>query len=387
MYGGFAGNETLRAQRNPEQNETILSGDIGVVGNFNDNCHHVVSILYEAYPQVLSGFTITGGNADGVPDLTAIVGGGVTVGRPTPIGGRASVQITRCRFIENRAFGGGAAIFVHAGQVDVVNCDFISNHAVHGSGAAELTSNHSEDSCNFTNCVFRGNSGDRGGAVYVTTPIRSVFTNCTFQGNTSLNPGGAARLELRGVDGGALASFRNCIFWDNSPDQIVDVSTIGTRRVDYSDVQGGWSGAGLNNSDVDPMFRDAADGRLKLRSGSPCIDAGDDLAVPADVADVDDDEIIAEPLPWDRAEFTRQYDAMAGASIVDIGAYENPHVQGCEPDLTGDGTIDLSDVSTLLSCFGQTAEGACAPADLDGDDMVSLQDLSRMLSAFGAMCP
>src|SRR5512143_979561 len=62
IYGGFAGGETLRGQRNPEVNVTILSGDIGTPGSAADNSYHVVttdaSVTSSA---VLDGFTITAG--------------------------------------------------------------------------------------------------------------------------------------------------------------------------------------------------------------------------------------------------------------------------------------------------------------------------------------
>ena len=42
VYGGFAGTETLLSERNPAANITILSGDIGTLGDPSDNCYHVV---------------------------------------------------------------------------------------------------------------------------------------------------------------------------------------------------------------------------------------------------------------------------------------------------------------------------------------------------------
>ena len=74
VYGGFAGTETARSQRNPAANVTILSGDIDnndsqtpiitdshVTGN-TTNSYHVVT---GATGATLDGFTITAGNANG----------------------------------------------------------------------------------------------------------------------------------------------------------------------------------------------------------------------------------------------------------------------------------------------------------------------------------
>jgi len=61
----------------------------------------------------------------------------------------------------------------------------------------------------------------------------------------------------------------------------------GTPVVNYSNVQGGWTGSGGNNIDADPLFVDAAgadttvgtdDDDLRLSAGSPCIDAGISIA-------------------------------------------------------------------------------------------------------------
>ena len=67
----------------------------------------------------------------------------------------------------------------------------------------------------------------------------------------------------------------NCIFWDNPPYEILFIG--GTLVISYSDVKDGtgqpWFGTGC--IDADPFFADS-DGRLS--AGSPCIDAGDNLA-------------------------------------------------------------------------------------------------------------
>ena len=47
-------------------------------------------------------------------------------------------------------------------------------------------------------------------------------------------------------------SMANCILWDGGDEVwINDSSTV---TIDYSDVQGGWSGPGSNNINADPLF-------------------------------------------------------------------------------------------------------------------------------------
>jgi hypothetical protein len=63
VYGGFAGNETGRGQRNWELNVTTLSGEIGNLGRMDDNTYHVVTGSGTNSRAVLDGFTITHGSA------------------------------------------------------------------------------------------------------------------------------------------------------------------------------------------------------------------------------------------------------------------------------------------------------------------------------------
>lgn len=68
-------------------------------------------------------------------------------------------------------------------------------------------------------------------------------------------------------------------------------------------------------------------------------------------------------------------------SVVDVSS-----CQPCPGDLNGDGRIDLEDLSTLLTNFGDSGGADREDGDLDGDGDVDLHDLSRMLARFGATC-
>ncbi len=119
-----------------------------------------------------------------------------------------------------------------------------------------------------TNCIFSENKAEFGGGMYNNS--NSTLINCTFQGNTA-------------SWGVALCNYAcepilaNCILWDGGG----EIGNHGGAAITitYSDVQGGWPGTG--NIDTDPMFADPAAGDLHLFPDSPCINAGDDSAVPA----------------------------------------------------------------------------------------------------------
>lgn len=57
-------------------------------------------------------------------------------------------------------------------------------------------------------------------------------------------------------------------------------------------------------------------------------------------------------------------------------------LQDCSGDLSGDGLVDLLDLTLMLSAYGVSAGG-----DMDCDGDTDLDDLSAMLSRFGAACP
>lgn len=66
------------------------------------------------------------------------------------------------------------------------------------------------------------------------------------------------------------------------------------------------------------------------------------------------------------------------------GCIEPPDCGPTVGDLNSDGVVNLTDLSQLLSNFGQP--GSLAQGDISGDGFVDLTDLSRLLSRFGVTC-
>jgi len=191
VYGGFAGTETSLQQRNCQKYKSVLSGNIGSKDEPTDNSYTVV-LLAEAHENnLLDGFVITDGNADG--------------SGPT-------ADIERC--------GGGLYIKAGNGQTltkpKIQNCIFKDNYARDG-GAVYV--NGRKKACNpeFRNCKFLGNTANLdGGAVYndgrhdgMANPS---FYGCTFSNNKS-NYGGA--ICNYGGGGESSPSIRNCVFQAN----------------------------------------------------------------------------------------------------------------------------------------------------------------------------
>jgi hypothetical protein len=111
---------------------------------------------------------------------------------------------------------------------------------------------------------------------------------------------------------------------------------------------------------------------------SPCIDAGDNHAVPPELTvDLDGNpRFVDDPGMSD--------DGSGTAPIVDMGAYE---FQGetCFGDLDGDDDVDLSDLAALLPNYGYTGT-VYTDGDLDRDEDVDVEDLLAMLSVYRTTC-
>jgi len=246
LYGGFAGTETERGQRNWETNATILSGDIGTTAT-TDNSYHVV---IGAHPAVLDGFTITGGNnssgsgggmynKDCSPTVTNCTFSGNTAysGYYSGYGGgggmcnlNCSPTVTNCTFSGNTAYFGGGGMYNGGGSPIVTNCTFSGNTASGGGGMSNEWSSPA-----VTNCTFSGNTASGGGGGMSNWYGSPTVTNCTFTGNTAGSGGGMDNYEssptvtncafsgnTAGGDGGGMYNYdssptvTNCTFSGNS---------------------------------------------------------------------------------------------------------------------------------------------------------------------------
>ena len=185
----------------------------------------------------------------------------------------------------------------------VIDCTFSGNSAeVSGGGMY----NNWGGPHNVINCQFYRNRADNnGGGMYNGIWSNPTVTNCTFYGNEAVEGGGMCN-----ADGSPTVT--NSIVWGNSPDDVADPDA--GSAITYSCVGGGWPGAG--NIDADPLF--VGGGNLCLQAGSPCIDAGNNAAVPPGVT-------------TDLAGNPRIVDGTGdGQAIVDIGAYEyEPVAEPC----------------------------------------------------------
>ncbi len=311
------------------------------------------------------------------------------------IGASAGAIIRRCAFIHNlsarnlRYDGGGA---IRASEVNVADSLFIDNEAAYGGAVRAYNSR-------LIGCVFAGNRARySGGAVFIEGPFSygDTLTDCLFVGNRATLAGGAIvadhddesgsgdagtlavanctivanRAATCGgilVDDLAVATIDNSLIWQNADDggipepaQVVRLPAADL-AINYSCIQG-WTGAlgGVGNIGADPRFVDplgpdgvagTLDDDLRLRAGSPCIDAGDNAAVPADWFDLDGDGDTAEPTPLDLSRHARFRDdpltADTGAGsppIVDMGALEFRGVG----DANCDGATDNGDIDAFV---------------------------------------
>jgi len=277
----------------------------------------------------------------------------------------------------------------------LINCTFTGNVAGSGGAVQNLVGSNPA----LINCVLAGNlAHDRGGAM-CNSFSNPTLTNCTLSGNSAGTDGGG----MHNV--GGSPAIANSILWGNRDRGGADLSAQidgDAPVVQYTCVQDDLAGdgsvhSGVGNVDADPRFaRDPDDGGdgwgvggnddfgdLHLSDISPCIDAGNNMVVTPDTADLDGDGDTAGPTPLDRDRNIRFVDAPLAPDtghppesgpIVDMGAHEyqldcnqNGIADPCDVDCgSPGGPCDLPGCGGSGDCNYNRVPDECEP-DRDGD--------------------
>ena len=190
IYGGFVGNETSLTQRDSTRatNNTLLSGDIGTIGNKSDNAYHVIISAGDVGTAELNGFTISGGNANGSgatitvnsESLYNYRGGGIDNEFSSPIISNITIN---GNFTNNGDGGGG--IFNNSSSAIISNVTISGNSGFpSGGGIYNLAS-----SPGLTNVIISGNNTNYGGGIF-NNSSSPILTKVMISGNTAFNGGG-----------------------------------------------------------------------------------------------------------------------------------------------------------------------------------------------------
>lgn len=338
------------------------------------------------------------------------------------LGGSLEASFRDCTFTANAALGstgsGGACTISTDGNASFTRCTFHLNQAGSGTGGAiTAASTSGAGSLAVTACGFTSNTAEsfgsailadinlevvgsllagNSGSSAIMNSAATTLINSTVAGNTSASLGAAGINAL-----GSLAISSSVVYGNTSASGgglAAQLAAGAGATVDYSCIEG-WDGSlgGVGSFDADPRFMDpdgadnipgTLDDDYRVRGGSPCIDAGDNSAVPADTYDLDDDGDTGEKMPLDLDLNPRRLDdsgtddtGNGSGALVDIGAYE---FQGttCVGDYDGNTIVDIRDVLAFLNAWN-AGESA---ADIDGNGTVDTRDVIAFLNAWTIGC-
>lgn len=376
VYGGFAGSETERDQRNPKAHTTTLQ-NTGIVVTFTTGALH----------SVLDGFKVAGSEDAGIASAYAgqeeITGNEIT-GNATGIRlSRTSyATISRNHILQNTA--DGLRSLDHATGFPV-----ISANVIEGNGGAGMMFHRTSPTVDRN--VFRANAN--GGLILDTDSIGSSprVTSNLFVDNGSPNalaggirvtgPATVANNTIVGNHTGPVSNkytAAGIFLFFAAPNQvlannIVAFNTSGIAESTPLDTGGAYRNndvfgnaeanyygrtdpTGANgNISTDPRFVDRSAGNYRLLPGSPAVDAGDDTFVRVGALDLDGSprilgahvdlgayEAAAGPKPADAVAALRIAAGLETLALADKARLDVEQSGGSS------GVVDLLDALALL---------------------------------------
>ncbi|MBW8039352.1 MAG: hypothetical protein FVQ85_05080 [Planctomycetes bacterium] len=215
--------------------------------------------------------------ADSVIDGLTITNGFSSKGAGIFCNQKSSPKIVRCSIVGNSGRRGGG-IYVYDGTPIIDRCIIMNNivgpEYYHGEGGGIFCSSSTD--LTISNCIIADNSvigttsENRGGGLFLSSN-NVTLRNCTITGNTAQTIGGIFCYNKY-----ANITIENCIVWGNTSSNSLQIG--GNPEVSYSNIQGGFPGIG--NINTNPLFVNPVAGDFHLSSSSPCIDTGDPKYLP-----------------------------------------------------------------------------------------------------------
>lgn len=228
LFGGFDGTESFLTERDWLSNPTILSGDIGAIGDSTDNSYTVLYLEHADENTLVDGVIIRDGQADD-PTINFGERGGSGAGLYIQGADDAAYpSIRNCIFEHNYAYVHGGGVYVNAGTngsiaPDFQNCIFKYNHARRDGGGLYWNGGSMlERKVDLYHCRFEHNHAERTGGGLLWRDGEGVDTfqvvGCSFLENSALSRGGGMAFQA-GREGGSTFIIDTCSVKGNiSPD-------------------------------------------------------------------------------------------------------------------------------------------------------------------------
>ncbi|MBC5834204.1 T9SS type A sorting domain-containing protein [Flavobacterium sp. F372] len=327
IYGGFIGTETLLSQRNSNANITTLNGDLLSNDNSSllpaettrqDNSYHVVQMRGNIQNIIIDGFTISGGNANGVANNLCTTSanlqsyhlrGGAIYANPYAGGHNLTAFVRNCILEKNSGTDVAVYSAFHPCGITVLSDDVnfeqctIKNNYSGGNSAMLFSGSNGYNTYSrgaIINCLFYNNTAVNASCIYLgastasggnATGIDVDIINSTFSNNIGANG------NVITMTNASNSRVRNCIIYGNGSTTPLIISN-GASVVNNCIFEGGQA----STTNLNPQFTDASTNNYTLSSNSPAINIGNNTYTTAIV---------------DLAGNSRVFD-----TTIDLGAYE-----------------------------------------------------------------